>query len=293
MNKTFEEKVEVAKKIRASGKTSKIPKECEDYMEKVDIEDCHCMTRNGDTHYYLIKPKQKKALAPLILNLHGGGFCQGHARRDNIFSAIIACKTGAVVIDLDYMLAPEHPFPIAYQEGYDLLKWAYEHADALGVDKTKFVTCGHSAGGNLAAVIAMEAVRTKEFKIRLEILDYPPTDMVTDPADKPETDLTPSVLERLRAFNSLYTDEPGNPYVSIVLAPPETLKDMPETLVITAGHDMLHYEGEKFAFKLADAGVKVTMKKFINSVHGFVIYCIGDEWQKAHDLIVETICNIK
>lgn len=295
MEYTFEQKLELAEKARVRIAPTVIPERNEAYLAKVDMQDCYLETRHGQTHYFKFENKEKKSGVPLILTIHGGGFCKGVHKADNVFAAMLAVETGAVVFDLDYKLAPEYPFPVAYEEGYDLIKWAYENAEELGIDKSKIVICGNSSGGNIAAAIVMEAARTKDFEIRLQNLNYPPMDLYTDPADKPEAAKSYVPFEVARAYNALYTttqEETKNPYVSPVFATPDMLKGLPDSLVITAQNDALHNEGEKYAFMMMEAGVKVTTKRFKNSNHGFVVHYIGDEWAEAHKLIIDTIKQI-
>lgn len=292
MTYTFEEKLELAKKARKPSMNAFIPEEYLIYLEMTENKECYLETRNGQTHYFNIQSKSKKEKAPLIINIHGGGFCKGYEERDKVFSSMLAVKTGAIVLDLDYKLAPEYPFPVAFEEGYDLVKWAYENADILGADKSKIIICGHSSGANIGSAITMEAIKTKEFEVRFQILDYPVLDLYTDPADKPEASKSHIPFEKARAYNALYTnteEETKNPYVSPVFATQQMLYGVPDALVLTGGADVLHSEGEKYAFMLMEAGAKVTIKKYENSIHGFTVYCSGNEWPDAHKLIVDTI----
>lgn len=296
MGYTYEQKLELANKIRVQGKRkSEVPEEYEKYLSEVDVKECYMETRHGKTHYYKVQSKDKKSGVPLVLNMHGGGFIKGYGRQDTANSAMLAVKTGAVVLDVDYKVAPEYPFPVSIHEGYDVMKWAYEHADELGVDKSKFIVDGRSSGGNNVAAIALEVARTKEFVIRLQILEYPPMDLYTDPDKKPEPYKSHVPSEVARAYNSLYItteEEKKNPYVSMVFATPDMLKSLPDALVITANLDVLYSEAEKYAFMMMEAGVKVTIKKYLNSAHGFTGAFKGDEWPYAHKLIVDTINNL-
>ena len=295
MGLTYEDKLKLAEMARVRVGHRELPEAHEANLEKVDIKECDAETRHGKTHYYHITNKDQKTGAPLVISIHGGGFCKGYVKADSVFSAMIAAQTGAVVLDVDYKLAPEYAFPIAIEEVYDVAKWAYENADELGIDKSRIIIGGNSSGANIAAAVAMEAAKTKEFEIRLQFLDYPPMDLYTDPADKPEAFKSYVPFEQARAYNSLYTEteeETKNPYVSMVFASKDMLIGLPEALVITGDLDSLHNETEKYAFMMMEAGVKVTIKKFLNSNHGFIVHCIGDEWPQAHKLIVDTINNL-
>jgi acetyl esterase len=295
MGLSYEEKLELAKMARVRVGHRELPESYAAYLEKVDVKECELETRHGKTYYYHIINKEQKTGVPLVISIHGGGFCKGYVKADTAFSAMLAVETGAVVLDVDYKLAPEHAFPIAIEEVYDVAKWAYENADELGIDTSKIIIGGNSSGANIAAAVAMEVTKTKEFEIRLQVLDYPPMDLYTDPADKPEASKSYVPFEQARAYNSLYTEteeETKNPYVSMVFASRDMLIGLPEALVITGDLDALHNETEKYAFMMMEAGVKVTIKKFLNSNHGFIVHCIGDEWQQAHKLIVDTINNL-
>lgn len=290
---TREEKTELAAKIRSAGNRSAvIPPKRLDGLKKVVIEERFVPTRHGSTHFYIVKPQEMKHGAPCIMNIHGGGFCKGHEKRDTVFAAFLARSLGAVVLDMDYKLAPEYPFPIGYQECYDILRWAVQSADELGIDTGKLVTAGHSSGGNFAAAVGMEAVRTGEFRLCCQVLDYPPMDLHTNPADKPSAALAHVPSEMAAAYNLLYVsddEDTKNPMVSPVFAVPGMLKGVAPTLVITAAEDSLRDEAEQYALMLARSGVPVTMKRFLKGSHGFTVCCRGEEWEPAQKLIVDFI----
>lgn len=295
MKYTYEEKLEIAKEIRNNAKNKPMSEYQRNYIEQVNINECELETRHGKTKYYQVEGENRKKNSSLVIIVHGGGFCKGHSEADKAFASMIAVETNSLILDVDYKLAPEYPFPVAYEEVYDVAKWAYENADKLGVDKSKIILCGSSAGGNIVAAVAMEANRTKEFEIKLQIFSYPVMDLYTDPAKKAEADKLYIPFEQSRKYNSLYIsneEEAKNPYVSMVFATEDMLKGLPDSLFITGGLDTLHVEAEKFAFMLMKAGVKVTIKRFLNSKHAFVVRCIGDEWLDAHKLITKTINNI-
>lgn len=222
---------------------------------------------------------------PLIINFHGGGFIAGRSARDELFCRRMACTFNALVLDVDYRLAPQHPYPAAVHECQEVARWAFEKCAELGYDRKKLVLIGHSSGGNLAAGICLKG----EVKPCCLILDYPPMDLVTDPAEKTRSVCDMSA-ERARDYNRKYVkpEQAAEPYASPVYAEEEQLQHFPDTLVITAGEDSLAGEGEAFALKLARSGVNVTARRFTESVHGFVINRMC-EWKEATGLIEDFI----
>jgi acetyl esterase len=97
-------------------------------------------TRDGDTHVFVYCPNvppDKKVVLPLYVNIHGGGFVKGHRQQDIVFCKNICSQVGCVVVDVDYATAPEQKYPYALHQCYDVVKWAYRHPEALGIDKDR------------------------------------------------------------------------------------------------------------------------------------------------------------
>ncbi|MFM1856143.1 MAG: hypothetical protein RLZ83_1452 [Pseudomonadota bacterium] len=226
----------------------------------------------------------------LFVNIHGGGFVRGHAERDTQLCAWLADAVGCQVMDIDYRLAPEHPFPTALHECFDVVRWAHKHAGELGLRHDRIAVGGHSAGGNLTAGICILARRSAAFQPCLQILDYPFLDAVTDPAEKARAGgLIPA--ERMRAFNAMYLsriEELSDPLVSTVLADKTDLQGQPPALVILAGRDALRLEAQQHIVNLVAAGVEVTARTFLDSEHGFIVHGQG-ACDAALDLIVESL----
>lgn len=248
-------------------------------------------TRVGASRVIHHRPPAGAAWADaLFVNIHGGGFVRGHAERDTLLCAWLAATVGCQVMDIDYRLAPEHPFPAALHECFDVVQWAHDQADALGLRRDRLAVGGHSAGGNLTAGIALLARRTEAFQPCLQILDYPFLDAVTDPVEKARAG-GPIPAERMRAFNALYLSREQDltdPLVSTVLADPAELQGQPAALVILAGRDPLRMEGLRHVQRLIEAGVEVTARTFLDSEHGFVVHGQG-EFEPALALIVDAL----
>lgn len=210
---------------------------------------------------------------PVVLYFHGGGWVNGSLNTHDNTSRKIAQYGKVIVIAVDYRLAPEHPFPAPTQDCYAALQWASLHAANFGGDGTRLGVVGDSAGGNLAAVIALMARDRKGPKISAQVLLYPATNIATMDTESHKNFATGYLLTRagIERFNDLYTPNPGDrtkPEVSPLLA--GDLSGLPSALVITAEFDPLRDEGEAYADRLKKAGVKTTAKRYPGLVHGFI-----------------------
>ena len=240
-------------------------------------------------HIYQITPQEVLPQCPLLINFHGGGFIKGRQDKDQLFCSKLTTAFSCVVWDVDYSLAPESPYPAAVEESYAVVQYAFAHACQLGIDSTRIILMGHSAGGNLAATACLKLAETKEFKPKGLVIEFCPLDLYTDPAAKPraEGDMPAEVAKTYNAFYCA-PQIAQDPYVSPIFASDKQLAGFPDTLIMTAGKDSLCYEDEEFALKLARAGVTVTCKRFQNSHHGFTINRT-DDWQCSMDLLLKFI----
>jgi acetyl esterase len=177
---------------------------------------------------------------------------------------------GALVMSVDYRLAPENPFPAALTDCLEATGWLYQHAQELGGDPARLVIGGDSAGGNLAAatVIASRDL-TDPWPIAAQVLVYPALDHTGSTPGRPDYVGTGMSLEDLAAGSSCYLGDhdPSDPLVSPLLV--EDCAGLPPTLLITAAFDPLCPEGEAFARRLKAAGVPVRSLHYENYAHGF------------------------
>jgi iron complex transport system substrate-binding protein len=224
---------------------------------------------------------------PVILWFHGGGFVIGDlAQADGDCRRLATC-VGAVVVSLDYRLAPEHPFPAAPEDCFAALRWVAANAGAIGGDASRLAVGGDSAGGNLAAVTSLLARDRNGPALRFQLLVYPVTDLTR--FDRPSTleNATGYFLTRaaMMWFTSHYAPRPGdaaNPCVSPLLA--ADLGGLPPALVITAEHDPLRDEGEAYAARLREAGVPTTLSRYAGTIHGFfTMHGFLDIGRRAHE----------
>ena len=226
-------------------------------------------TEEGNVRVLTYNMDNQKRL-PLYVNMHGGGFVLGNAEMDDPFMMRIANNAKVKIINIDYSLAPEFPFPKALNECYAVVKYAKEHADEFGIDPQRIAVGGQSAGGNLSAGICLMDKDNKALDIKCLILDYPPLDLYTEASLKPlPKGSLPVFLCRL--FDASYFNQKEgrkNPLISPIYATVDDVRSFPPTLIISASNDSLCEEDEKFRDKLLEAGVKVTHKRF-EDVHGF------------------------
>nr|WSZ18759.1 alpha/beta hydrolase [Streptomyces canus] len=209
--------------------------------------------------------------APVYVNFHGGGFVVARPEQDDHICRYIAATAGCVVINVDYSVAPQRPFPTPVTQAYDVTAWVAENGAAGGWDGSRLAVGGHSAGANLTAAVCRLARERGTFTPRLQIIDSAPLDQVADPATKRSLVAKPLLTPQLmRIFNAAYVPDPADragPLVSPALA--EDLAGLPPALVITAENDRLRDEGDAYAKALEAAGVPVTHRVFEGVDHYF------------------------
>jgi acetyl esterase/lipase len=209
---------------------------------------------------------------PALVFYHGGGWVIGDLYTHDGICRSITNAAGCLVASVDYRLAPESRYPVAAEDSYAALRWVVDNAARLGIDARRVAVGGDSAGGNLAAVVALMARERGGPVLVQQTLIYPVTNYDLDTPSYHEN-ATGFLLTRegMRWFwrHYLARDEQGKePYASPLLA--GSLAGLPPALVITAGCDPLRDEGEAYAARLRDAGVPVTLTRYEGIFHGFI-----------------------
>ncbi|MDH6520563.1 acetyl esterase [Streptomyces sp. SAI-135] len=208
---------------------------------------------------------------PVYVNFHGGGFVVARAVQDDHICRRIAATAGCVVVNVDYAVAPQRPYPAPVTQAYDVTAWVAGNGAVGGWDGSRLAVGGHSAGANLAAAVCRLATERGAFSPRLQILDSAPLDQLADPASKRSLVAKPLLTPQLmRIFTAAYVPDPadrGHPLVSPALA--DDLAGLPPALVITAENDRLRDEGDGYAKALEAAGVPVTHRVFEGVDHYF------------------------
>ena len=215
-----------------------------------------------------------RAASALVVNFHGGGFVFGDLRMADWMCSSVAATVGAVVVSVDYRLAPTHRFPAAVDDCYAALTWAAENAADLGAAPGGEATAprigvmGESAGGNLSAVMCLLARDRGGPQISHQALLYPATDLTTVHSTAAKT-LILSAPEML-AFRRLYLNDadPADPRASPLLAADHSR--LPPALIQVAEHDPLRDDGVRYAAALRSAGVPVRLTEYVGVPHGYL-----------------------
>jgi len=209
---------------------------------------------------------------PLVVFYHGGGFVLGSLETHDELCRAICRGSGAVVVSVDYRLAPENKYPAAPDDCYAALKWCVDNAAVLDADPQRIAVAGDSAGGNLAAVTALRARDLGGPALRHQLLIYPVTDCRFDTASYRHNAhgffLTRDAMEWFWSHYLVSMEQAEEPYACPQRAP--DLAGLPSATVITAEYDPLRDEGEEYARRLQQAGNAVSLKRYDGMIHGFV-----------------------
>ena len=245
-------------------------------------------TAFGKTHLFIVREKDLTGPLPVVVNVHGGGWSLDHTERDTYFCRRLAARLHCLVVDVDYVLAPEHPYPAALEEIEALLDCFPRLLETWNGDPSNIVFCGQSAGGNLAAAVLQRRRWASELGIKAQVLCYLPTDNYNDHFHGSELDARGKSTEYYGFFYNRVFDERKNSDVSILFASDEELRRLPPTDIVTAGLDNLCEEGKAYYDRLVAVGVAGEYRCFENSRHGFLVN-LYDEWQEGEDYAVNRI----
>ena len=239
-----------------------------------NVEDRSIPGPGGEIPVRIYTPASTEPL-PALVYFHGGGWVIGDLDTHDSICRTLTNSAQCVVVSVDYRLAPEHTFPAAIDDAYAATAWVADHAEEIGVDKRRIAVGGDSAGGNLAAVVALIARGKNAPRLVYQLLVYPITNYDFETASYRDNAegyfLTRDAMKWFWAHYIRSEADGLDPRSSPLRA--DDLVGLPPALVITAEFDPLRDEGEAYAARLRDDGVPVTVTRYDGMIHGF--------WQMA------------
>jgi acetyl esterase len=225
---------------------------------------------DGDLTVRVYRPHGHTGARPGVVFFHGGGFVLCDLDSHDGFCRAMARHTQAVVVAVDYRLAPEHRAPAAALDCFAAYRWVVDHAADLGIDPTRLLVAGDSAGGNLAAVTAL-LCRDDDVRMPLgQVLIYPVIDPACDtPSYRAYATGYVNTAAAMRWYWRQYLDG-ATPTPLVAPARADDHRGLPPAVIVTAGFDVLHDEGEAYARQLRDANVAVLHRDYPGLFHGFI-----------------------
>jgi acetyl esterase len=239
-----------------------------------EVRDLTAAGPHGPIPLRLYRPaKAPPTASPVLVFFHGGGWVIGDLESHDGVCRHLAERSGCVVIAVDYRLAPEHKFPAALDDAFAAASWVAAQADTLGLDPVRLAVGGDSAGGTLAAaccLLAREAGGSPA--IAYQMLLYPATDFAMDtPSHRQFAEGHLLTLDSMVWFRDHYLNGPSD--MEDWRASPlraASLAGLPPAFVLTASHDPLRDEGERYARRLIETGTPVTVWRAPGQIHGFL-----------------------
>jgi acetyl esterase len=208
--------------------------------------------------------------APAIVYFHGGGWVLNFLDIYDASLTALANRTGATIVSVNYQKAPEHPFPIPFDDCFSTLEWVLANAELLKINPASVAVAGDSAGANLASAVALKA-RDQKITIAYQILIYPCNDRNFESASyiKYATGYGLSTQAMQWFWDQYLQGDNHNQNSYAIPARADSFKDVAPAIIITAQYDPLLSDGEQYAQLLKDAGVDVKYREFKGMIHGF------------------------
>jgi acetyl esterase len=240
-------------------------------------------TTAREVPFRVYRPAGGDALRGGIVYLHGGGFMLGDLDSSDTIAWGLAEESGAVVLSVDYRLAPEHPYPTAFDDAWDVLQLVARDGQSLGIDPARLAVAGDSAGGNLSAALALAARDRGGPSLRAQAVIYPWVGIPFTSASYRDNALGPGLtLDSRLKFRQAYLggEDTDDGYAMPIKA--SDFSRLPPALVMTAELDPIRDDGRAYAARLAEAGTDVIYRELPGLLHGFLRarlagpYCGGE-----------------
>jgi acetyl esterase len=229
----------------------------------------------GSVPVRIVRPAGTADVLPAVIYIHGGGWILGDRNTHDRLVREIAVGTGAAVVFVDYDRSPEARYPVAIEQAYAATRYVVDHSADLRIDPSRLAVAGDSVGGNMAAALTLMARQRRGPKIAFQVLLYPVTDADFDTASYTRFADGPWLTKRaMRWFWDAYLPDVTarkQPTATPLNASLDELAGLPEALVVVDENDVLRDEGEAYARRLSDAGVRVTSTRYNGTIHDFAM----------------------
>ena len=249
---------------------------------------------DGKVPVRVYRPHELSGARPAVVFAHGGGFVLCDLDTHDGFCRAMSRFTQTVVVSVDYRLAPEHRAPAAVEDVFAAWCWVIDHADDLGVDPSRALVAGDSAGGNLATVTALMC-RDRDAPMPAgQVLIYPVIEPFFDTESyrKYSTGYI-NTRDAMQYYWRQYLDDKlPSPEYLVAPARAESLEGLPPAIVVTAGFDVLYSEGVSYAQKLRAANVPVTHRDYPGLFHGFITMMPFITGAAARELLWSDMCRL-
>ena len=229
----------------------------------------------GSVPARIVRPAGTADALPAVIYIHGGGWILGDRNTHDRLVREIAVGAGAAVMFVDYDRSPEARYPVAIEQAYAATCYVVDHSADLRIDPSRLAVGGDSVGGNMAAALTLMARQRRGPKIAFQVLFYPVTDADFDTDSYTRFADGPWLTKRaMQWFWDAYLPDAAarkQPTATPLNASLDELAGLPEALVVVEENDVLRDEGEAYAEKLSDAGVRITSVRYNGTIHDFVM----------------------
>jgi acetyl esterase len=229
----------------------------------------------GSVPVRIVRPGGTVDVLPAVIYIHGGGWILADRNTHDRLVREIAVGAGAAVVFVDYDRSPEARYPVAIEQAYAATCYLADHSADLRIDPSRLAVAGDSVGGNMAAALTLMTRQRRGPKIAFQVLFYPVTDADFDTASYTRFADGPWLTKRaMQWFWDAYLPDPAarkRPTATPLNASLDELAGLPEALVVVDENDVLRDEGEAYARRLSDAGVRVTSTRYNGTIHDFVM----------------------
>jgi acetyl esterase len=259
-----------AREVLRAGQAVEVAKPAADIQDRTVPGGPH-----GEVSIRIVRPEDATGTLPALMHFHGGGWVLGDADTHDRLVREIAVGTRAAVVFVNYTRSPEARYPTAIEQAYAATRWVAEQGASAGLDASRLMVVGDSVGGNMVAAVTLLAKRRGGPELALQVMAYPVTDADFDtPSYQQFADGPWLTRKAMQWFWDAYAPDVSvrsEPTASPLRTSLEELRGLPPALLITGENDVLRDEGEAYAHRLMQAGVRVTASRYLGTIHDFLL----------------------